>query len=114
MLQDENYFSYTRQNYSYLSRGTYVAQLKQWMRFFQKENILILRSENFFVDSSKTFRQVLDFLNLPLWEPKEYKQHHYVPYQKIDATTRIRLIEYFKPYNHQLYDLLGVNFNWDS
>ena len=32
MMDDENYFSFNRQYYSYLSRGIYVDQLKNWIK----------------------------------------------------------------------------------
>lgn len=116
MLQDEYYFSFNRQNYSYLSRGIYVDQLKNWMRFFSKEKILILISEHMYTEPSKSFRQVLDFLNLPNWEPEEYKVFNSAPslYPQMDLTTRKHLIHYFRPYNQQLYEFLGMHIDWDK
>jgi len=112
MLEDENYFSFNRQHYSYLSRGIYVDQLKTWVNFFSEEQFLILKTEDFYRDPSKVFKQVLEFLSLPSWELKEYKKLNYVPYPKMDATTRKCLIEYFEPHNQRLYEFLGVNFGW--
>ena len=42
MLDDENYYSFNHQYYSYLARGIYIDQLKVWMSLFPKEQILIL------------------------------------------------------------------------
>jgi hypothetical protein len=113
MLADENYFSFNRQNYSYLARGVYVEQLKNWMNFFPKDQILILASEDFHRDPSKTFKQVTAFLNLPDWEPKEYTKYNAIPAPKMETTTRKRLIKYFEPHNQRLYEFLGVNLGWD-
>ena len=31
----------------------------------------------------------------------------------MNKETRLRLIEFFKPYNQELYNLVNRNFNWD-
>ena len=113
MLKKDDYFSFNRQNYSYLSRGIYVDQLKNWMDLFPREQILILRSEDFFKDPSETFRQVTKFLNLPDWEPKNYRKINSVPYPKMNATTRKYLNDYFRPHMQRLYDLLGMKLDWE-
>lgn len=115
MLEDENYYSFNHQHYSYLSRGIYVDQLKTWMNLFPKEQILILKSEDFFNDPPAIFKQVLEFLNLPSWELKEYRKYN-VGWlaEKMDATIRKRLIDYFEPHNQRLHEYLGVNFGWEK
>ena len=113
MLANEHYFSFNRQNYSYLSRGIYVDQLRNWTTYFPKEQILILKSEHLHSEPSTIFQHLLEFLDLPSWELKKYNKLHHVPYPKMDAATRTRLIEYFRPHNQRLYELLGVDFGWD-
>lgn len=71
MLQDEHYCSFSHLHYSYLSRGTYADQLEVWMKYFPEEQMLILRSEDFFDDPRRTLGKVLAFLDLPSWEPRE-------------------------------------------
>lgn len=101
-------------NYTYLSSGIYVEQLKVWLNLFSKKQILVTTSEDFFAEPSATFQQILNFLELPNYEPKHYKQYNSNSYQKmIEPTTRKHLVEYFKPHNERLYQLLGVNFDWD-
>jgi len=114
MLNDDGYFSFNRQNYSYLSRGIYVEQLENWIGLFPREQFLILTSEHLFADPSRNFGRVIEFLNLPSWEPKEYKKFHSATYPKMDAKTRERLTEYFEPYNRRLYEFLGMNLGWDK
>jgi len=113
MLADENYFSFKRQHYSYLARGVYVEQLQNWMNFFPKEQMLILTTEAFYKDLSTTFQRVLAFLNLPGWEPQVYRTYNAIPYPKMDASLRKRLIAYFEPHNHRLYEFLGLDLGWD-
>ncbi len=113
ILEDERYTSYSHVHFSYLSRGIYVDQLKVWMRFFPREQFLILKSEDFFADPPAVYRQVLAFLGLPDWELRNYKKHNVGRYSEMDPATRRRLVEYFRPHNQRLYDYLGVDFGWD-
>ena len=114
ILEDEKYHNVNHQRYSYLSRGIYVDQLKIWMRLFPKEQILILKSEDLFNDPPRIFKRVLEFLNLPNWELKEYKKYNLGYYPKMNANTRKRLIDYFEPHNQRLYEFLAVNFGWEN
>ena len=100
----------------YLSRGVYVDQLERWTEFFDKEQLLVLKSEDFFEDPAGTLKTVLSFLGLPEWEPEaqalRYKRNagHYE--EGMDPATRQRLEEYFEPHNKRLYEFLGVDLGW--
>lgn len=112
IVADENYYSFNHQVYSYLARGIYIDQLKVWRSFFPKNRILILKSEDFFTNPQAIFKQILVFLELPNWEPKEPRKYNQSKYPKMNATTRKRLLSYFEPHNQRLYEYLGVNFGW--
>jgi hypothetical protein len=100
----------------YLSRGVYVDQLLRWSRFFDKQQILVLKSEDFFESPQSTLKLVLEFLGLPEWEPEpselENKRNEGRYGQEMDPATRRRLEEYFEPHNKRLYDFLGTDFGW--
>ena len=72
--------------------------------------------EDFFRRPVETLGVVLDFLDLPEWEPEaselEQKRHQGGYGQKIDPSTRRRLETYFEPHNQKLYEYLGVDFGW--
>jgi hypothetical protein len=97
---------------SYLSRGIYVDQLLRWFEYFNKEQMLILKSEDFFKRTAETSRLVQEFLDLP------YRQLDLPPrktndrYEPMDPATRRRLEAYFEPHNQRLYEYLGVDFGW--
>jgi hypothetical protein len=98
--------------FGYLSRSIYVDHLLRWSRFFGDEQLLVLKSEDFFERPQETLELVLEFLDLPEWEPESWesrKKHHY---GRMDASTRRRLEEYFEPHNRRLYEHLGVDFGW--
>ena len=104
-------------NSEYLTRSIYVDQLVRWSRFFGDEQMLVLKSEDFFERPADTLKLVLDFLNLPEWEPRARevnpdKRNKGGYEQKMNPATRRRLEEYFEPHNRRLYEYLGVDFGW--
>lgn len=48
MLENEHYYSFNHQAYSYLARGVYIDQLSALIKFFKGSQILILNSEELF------------------------------------------------------------------
>ncbi len=114
ILNNRNYYSFNHQHNSYLARGIYVRQLERWLQYFSREQVMIIKSEDFLFDPPATLKQVFRFLNLPDWELEDYKKYNVGEYEKMNPTTRSRLIEFYKPYNQKLYDYFGVNFNWEK
>src|SRR5215208_1619718 len=80
-----------QQNSSYVSRGIYVDQLLRWFEFFGKEQMLILKSEDFFERPVETLKVVLTFLDLPDWQPEpselQQRRHTGTYRQKMDPST---------------------------
>jgi Sulfotransferase domain len=100
-------------NCEYLSRGVYVDQLLRWSEFFGREQILVLKSEDFFERPADTLKLVLDFLELPGWEPEGAEVRNRGTYtENMDPEIRRRLEEYFEPHNRRLYEYLGANLGW--
>jgi hypothetical protein len=99
----------------YLSKGVYVDHLLRWSKFFSEEQMLVLKSEDFFGDPVETLKIVLDFLGLPEWEPEPaqlQKKRNTRDYEKMNPKTRRRLEKFFEPHNKRLYAYLGVDFGW--
>jgi hypothetical protein len=112
MLQDETYYSFNHQNYSYLSRGIYVDNLKRWLPLFSREQFFILKSEDLFFNPQQVFNKTLDFLNLTHFKLEKYEKTNAGTYEKINEKTRKHLEEYFKPHNENLNSFLGMDFGW--
>lgn len=101
--------------YSYLARGRYIEQLPKIFSLFTPERVLVLKSEDLYTDPTPTFFQTLDFLGLTHWEPPLYEVYKQGSYDKrLDPTLRRKLVAYFRPYNQQLYEFLGRDFEWDN
>lgn len=117
MLADEQYHSYNHRHYSYLARGRYIEQLPAWLDLFVKEQVLILKSEDFYADPAAVYLQTLRFLDVPevtlKAEQQAFKTYNETRAPKMNAETRKRLLDYFAPYNERLYDRLNTNFGWE-
>lgn len=115
ILADYKYSQGNFIKHSYLTRGIYIEQIPVIFKLFKEDNILILRSEDFYEDPGMIYRQILEFLHLPLWEPQNYKTYKQSDYQKpMDSELRKQLAEYFRPHNQKLYEFLNRDFKWDN
>jgi hypothetical protein len=112
MLADERYESLELRDHAYLARGIYVDQLAYWMTLFPKEQMLVLRSEDLRSNPAAVVKEVLNFLELPVWEPTTHNNYGEASYPKLEPHIRKRLNEYFLPHNRRLYDFLGRDFGW--
>jgi hypothetical protein len=113
MLQDEHYVSLAHRNFSYLSRGIYVDQLATWVTFFDRSQMLIMKSEDLWASTLDSLRRIQDFLGLPHWEPKTYKPIYTGEYTTdMDPAIRRQLNAYYRSHNRRLYEFLGVDLNW--
>lgn len=56
--------SYSHQKHSYLSRSRYELQLQRYQRLFSRQQLLILRSEDFFEKTEHAWKTMQDFLGL--------------------------------------------------
>ena len=115
MTNDITYYSWNYDLYAYLEHGLYVDKIKRWMEVFPKEQFLIIQSEEFFKNPSKTYNDVLKFLGLVPFPIGEFQIKGKVnKNRKIDDEFRNELVNYFKPHNQRLYDFLGKSFDWDK
>jgi hypothetical protein len=124
MQQDENYYSHSFRHFSYLTRGIYVDQLQNWLRYYPREQLLILKSEDLYSHPAETLKKTLDFLGVKQVklrdEYKNYRRPSKKGYRnkiitpKMDPKMREYLVEYFKPHNARLYELLGEDVGWDN
>ncbi|MEG4440824.1 tetratricopeptide repeat protein [Microcoleus sp. AT9_B5] len=98
---------------NYLARGRYIEFIQNWRAFFPPEQLLILKSEDFYAGAATTLKQVLEFLDLPEYQLSEYQNANPGSYQPVDRSVRDWLRDYFRPYNQELEEYLGRQFNWE-
>ena len=115
MEKNENYYSPIYHSLAYLTTGLYSIRLKRWLKYFSMEQILVLENGEFLLDPETVYNQAVEFLDLPKWKlPKYEKFSKQKLSMDMDSKTRDKLLEICKPYNEELYSLIGKRFDWDS
>lgn len=113
LRSDDTYKSTAHRRYSYAARGIYADQLEAWLRVFPREQLLVIRSEDFFEDPRSSVAEVLRFLGLAPWDSTDFRRFNAGgEYGGMDPAMRARLREFFAPHNDRLYRLLGRDFGW--
>jgi hypothetical protein len=114
IIADGAYSSFNHQHFAYISRGIYLDQLQRWFSTFPRQQILVLKSEDLFSTPKKIIDDVLDFLEIPRWTPRQFVDLNSLRYPQMNGSTRHRLLDFFKPHNHRLFEFLGADFGWDT
>lgn len=116
-IEEKGHYGYDFR-YAYLLRGMYADLLESWFRFFPREQVLVLKSEELYTRPAELFQQTLQFLNIPAMNPnrlkegfKEYNKS-WGSAPKMSTETRQYLTEFYAPHNTRLYELLDRDFEW--
>ena len=112
-LNDEVYIADTFYQ-NILARGFYADQLKIWFEKFQKKQILIIPSEDLALKPDQVLTKVFEFLDLPYFKIKDFTRQNKREYHPMKDETRKLLVEFYKPHNKKLFDMLGSKFDWDK
>ena len=112
-LNDEAYAADTFYQ-NILARGFYADQLEIWFEIFQKKQILIIPSEDLALKPDQVLTKVFEFLDLPYFKIKDFTRQNKREYHPMKDETRKLLVEFYKPHNKKLFDMLGSKFDWDK
>ena len=100
--------------HSHLARGLYAEQLKTWFNIFDKKQIHITSTENLSSNPQQTFSKIFNFLEIPDYKVKKLENKRKGNYLPMQNNVRKKLLNYFKPYNEELFELIGQKFNWND
>jgi len=98
---------------NYLKKSLYALQLRYWLKIFPKENILIVPTEDFENNQQIIYNKIFEFLNISKFEVKNTKRMEKGNYPPMKSETRNLLLDYFRPHNHELFELINMEFDWD-
>ncbi len=101
-------------NNAVLARGIYYKQLELWKEKIKMNQLLIIQSEKFSEEHSNVMNDIFEFFELPKYVIKKNRRIKSFKYPKIKDATRDILIDFFKPYNEELYKMLGKRFDWND
>lgn len=98
---------------SYLKRGLYAEHLEAWERFFSRDRILVLKSEELFTAPEQPYAETLRFLGLPDHRPSRFTRHNFHgDAGEAPAGIAARLASFYAPFNERLYARLGRDLGW--
>ena len=111
---------------SYVFRSIYHDQVHRWLRMFPRDQVMIIEAESFFGNEATTMNLAAEFLGL---EPFDFRQAKQLqrrwdagasnaeqvpqPYSDMSDSERGLLVDFFEPFNQQLYRLIDDNFGWN-
>ena len=113
LQEDPTYISFAHQHFSYIDRGHYAVQIREYLKYFDRSQLLILESKDYFSNVQMSFDNVCDFIGLsrvllPDVSPKNVGKYK----KKTDELFKRELASQFKKSNTDLFGLLQVNYKW--
>ncbi|MGA9871439.1 MAG: sulfotransferase domain-containing protein [Rhodococcus sp. (in: high G+C Gram-positive bacteria)] len=97
-----------------LQTGIYAKSTAKWIDRFGRDRVLVVKAEDFFSDTVATVCGIHEFLGLPPTPPVVHKAVNQNPLKAPphDSEARGRLVEFYRPFNDQLYEVLGRDLGW--
>ncbi len=97
----------------YIFRGVYVENVRRWKKLYPPEQLLFLRSETLFREPQAVLDRVFAFLGVPPHSLESFDVLKKGKYQGLlSEPTRSALAAFYRPYNEELYGLIGEDFGW--
>lgn len=104
--------STSHQAYSYTARGMYFEQLERWLKYYSKNELLILKSEDLFAQPHEHLHRVQQYLGIPIHTPETLAPVNQREYQKLTKEAYDKYAVLFREDSEKLRELLGPNFSW--
>jgi cytochrome P450 len=102
--------SQAHQTFSYIAKGLYARQLRNWRACFPEEQLLILKAEDFFRAPQDGVDRVTDFLGLSRFSIADQTPGNQRRYPLMHPEARQRLEARFVEPNEELRRLTGISW----
>lgn len=119
-----NFDRYAR---SHINRnfGVYYPMVRRWLNMFPREQLLFLRSEDFFINTTEVLGHIQEFLAIPRYNFTEKEiskvfgsspvcERQLGPRPPMSEKTFRYLQQFYRKHNRRLEELLGMKFHWDD
>ncbi|MBK4729296.1 sulfotransferase domain-containing protein [Oxynema sp. CENA135] len=113
MREDPSYYSYNHQHYTYLARGIYAEQIAEWLQYFDRDRLLILKSEELSTHPDEMMAETCAFLGVEAIAVDASTKYNSGEYSQIPEKYRQELAKYFHPHNRRLKQEFGIDFYSD-
>jgi Sulfotransferase family len=105
--------SFAHEHQSYVGQSRYLRPLTRWLEAFPRDQVCVLRSEDFFEDVHGTYAQVLAFLGLRPHQLRDPRPVNGTGGPAMASSTRRQLRATFGPEVAGLEQLLQRPLDWD-
>jgi hypothetical protein len=112
LVADPRAFSRAWWGQTYVARGLYAEQLERWLAVFDRERLLVVRTEDLGERPAETYGSILAFLGAAPHSLPAYPRVFEREYEPMQPETRAALGERFAEPNRRLEELLGRRFAW--
>ena len=112
MEHDWSYWSHHHEHHSYLAKGLYVDQLERLFRHYDRDQVMVVASEEFYRDPDRILAEVTAWVGLDEVRLDRSDDRNGHAYASMDPEMRQRLIELYREPNERLFRLLGRRFDW--
>jgi hypothetical protein len=113
LAADPMYNSLKFGSWSYLARSRYAEQLERWLALFPVDQFLFLKAEDLLADPQRAYEATYRFLGLPSHRAEVGRLNVSPAHDSMPGDVRESLVDYFRPHNERLYELVGVDFGWE-
>ena len=114
LKKDPLYYCFSHHHHAYKGRGRFAEQLAVWDKYYPREQMLILTSSELSAKPTETYNRLFEFTGLPHFDLGELKRSNVGKYDKMKPETRQYLVDYFRPHNQRLYEMVGRDLGWDK
>lgn len=112
----ENPRIYAERNvaHAYIGHGLYAPQIRRWLSYFPREQLLFIRSEDFFADPLPQVEAAYAFLGLSGYRPNVEPPPASSFFECLTEGTRTKIDRFFQQSNEEVGRLLHWNPAWDA
>jgi sulfotransferase family protein len=112
IIADPAYNSHSHQHHGYVHRGRYLPQLHRLEKEVGRDRLHVVDCDEFFVDPEPAWREVVEFLGLPVGKRPVFDQHNAQPRAPMALELRESLRAQFVADDEALADWWGHTPSW--
>lgn len=112
LCRDARSYSFAHEHQSYATQSVYLPPLRRWRERFPPEQMLVVRSEDFYACPQAIYDQVVQFLGLPVRRLDDAKPWNVSGAATMRDETRLRLESQFAGSVAALEEYLNRDLRW--
>lgn len=99
-----------------LARGVYYNQIEYYFSLFDKNQFFFICAEEFKVNKNQILMELMNFIELEDgFLKEELADTHIREYKhQMSEETRMKLVEFYAPFNEKLFALINKRYDWNK